>query len=143
MPITRAYLALLLTCLCAMASSPAAAGEKWALLIGIDSLRATQAGINPLKFAGADVAALQQELEKQGYRVTALRDSGAKREDVFGELVRFAAIVKPEDTFLLYYAGHGVRNKAINHKTYWLTYDATLDRLDVAGVRLPHLLDYV
>ncbi len=122
----------------------AAAAEKYAIVIGIDSLLYPQTGVAQLKFAVADAKAMQEILEtRHGYKVTPLFDSQAKRENVIAELSRLAFIAKPEDTILIYYAGHGLRNKTINQKTYWLTYDASVERLDVAGVRLPHLLDYV
>jgi uncharacterized caspase-like protein len=36
-----------------------------------------------------------------------------------------------------------VRNQIVNDKTYWLTYDAEVTRLDINGIRLEHLMDYV
>jgi hypothetical protein len=50
--------------------------------------------------------------------------------------------VKPDDLFLLFFAGHGLRDSAID-QTYWLTYDTKLDLLDNNGIRLSHLMDYV
>lgn len=117
--------------------------RKYALLIGLNRYAYPAVGIATLDYAKADVTALKKVLEQQGYEVTALWDEMAVREGIVRELSRHATIVAESDDFLLYYAGHGVRNKAINRKTYWLTYDAKLEALDIAGIRLPHLLDYV
>jgi hypothetical protein len=117
--------------------------RKYALLVGLNKYLYPTTGIPELEFAKADVTALASVLEQQGYEVVTLLNDHARREDVVAELSRHAALLNETDDFLLYYAGHGVRNKSVNLKTYWLTYDAQLEALDVSGIRLRHLLDYV
>lgn len=134
--------ALILT-LAAGAVLAQATGEKHALLIGIDGYKYPSSSIQTLRYAIADVNALEDALKRNGYYVTRLTEGDAEREDVVAALARYALRLRREDSFLLYYAGHGVRNKSINQRTYWLPYDATLDRLEVDGIRLPHLADYV
>jgi len=87
--------------------------RKWALLIGIDDYeRAT-----PLRFARADVRALAHSLEETcGFasgRIQLLDDGIRSREDVthtgiIGALENLAGQVHEEDTFLFYFAGHGI-----------------------------------
>src|SRR5262249_4737104 len=48
-----------------------------------------------------------------------------------------------QDTFLLYFSGHGVRNLQVNRAPYWVTYRTSLDVLDDEGIRLTYLLDYI
>ncbi len=117
------------------------AGQKYALLIGVAEYRFTASGITALQYPGKDVTDLAGVLLTQNYRITKLTNEDAKREDIITELDRHAQLVRKQDTFLLYFSGHGVRNR--NGRTYWLTYDANLTTLDVAGIRIGHLLDYV
>ncbi len=117
--------------------------KKYALLIGINSYRSVISGVQQLRYATLDVDTLEYILKQQGFEVTALVNNKAEREDILWELYRLAHLLEENDTFLLFFAGHGVRNRIVNDKTYWLTYDANLEVLDVAGIRLEHLLDYV
>ncbi len=117
--------------------------QKYALLIGLNDYLSVLEGVQQLTYAVSDVDTLEIILRNQGYKVTTLRNSSAERGRIIRELYKLASQLRENDWFLLYYAGHGVRNKIYNEKTYWLTYDADLRTLDVAGVRLNHLLDYV
>lgn len=128
---------LLLAC-----PTAANAGEKYALLIGTNSYQSV-ARIPELKYPEKDVDELKAALERQGFRVTALKGYMASRESIIRELARIASLAKRDDTFLLAFSGHGVRNEPVNKEPYWLTYTAQLDALDVQGIRLKHLLDYV
>src|SRR5437899_2791373 len=128
-------------------ASPAAAQvpqeRKFALLIGVNDYR-HPAQIPSLDYAVNDVTALAKELrDNQHYDVTVVWKDDAIRATIVDELYKFALRLRESDTFLLYFAGHGVRNTVLNQKTYWLTYDAHLDTLDSQGIRLEHLLDYV
>ncbi len=144
--LARAGCILLVVILCLAESAPAQAPprpKKYALLIGLDNYDEVE-GVTPLRFAVADANSLKEELALRGYdQVVALLNRDAEREDIVSELYRLASVIKKEDSFLLFYAGHGVRNTIVNDKTYWLTYDARLARLDVGGIRLEHLMDYV
>lgn len=135
--------ALLALCFAAPVAGQAPTPRKYALLVGLNKYLYPTTGIPELEFAKADVTSLSSVLEQQGYEVVSLLNDHARREDVVAELSRHAALLNETDDFLLYYAGHGVRNKSVNLKTYWLTYDAQLEALDVSGIRLRHLLDYV
>jgi uncharacterized caspase-like protein len=134
-----AALALLGLCGPALAQQ---APRKYALLIGLNRYLRPMS-VPPLKYAENDVSELKGVLEKRGYEVTAVRSDEASRGRVIAELYRLAGTVRDTDDLLIYYAGHGVRNRLASRKTYWLTYDADLEYLDVSGIRLQHLLDYV
>ena len=126
----------------ALPAAAQAPPKKHALLVGLDKyLRSLS--VPPLQFAQNDVRELKTVLEKRGFEVTMVLNSDASRARVLSELYRLADVVDEQDDFLLYYAGHGVRNRFPSKKTFWLTYDADLELLDATGIRLQHLLDYV
>lgn len=112
--------------------------QKHALVIGINKYVHTKAH---LSFAVADMKAMKQVLEAQGFRVTPLQDEDATRERILLELIRLARDVEPEDTLLIYYAGHGVLGPT--GTTYWLNHDGMPERPDLGGLRVMHMLDYV
>jgi hypothetical protein len=117
---------------------------RYALVIGLNEFRNLNGRLRPLQFATHDAREVAQVLERYNYRVTSLINVSAKREDIVGELNRLARVIRREDTFVLFFAGHGVQNASISDtSTYWLTYDARLDAPDVEGIRLEHLMDYV
>ena len=115
-------------------------GRRYALLIGVGGF--ARSSVPTLEFVSHDVAAMEKLLTDEGYEVTTIAKR-ADRRSIIEELYRHAVTLTDKDTFVLYYAGHGVRNVEINRKTYWLTYDAELAMLDVEGIRLEHLLAYV
>lgn len=120
----------------------AAEGKRYALLIGID--RYMSRAIPRLEYAERDVKEIEKELRKYGFEdVTVLDGTNASRTMVVGTLYKLAADVQENDTFLLYFAGHGMRSTLGRKPTYWLTYSAAVEQLDVEGIRLNHLLDYV
>ena len=117
--------------------------KKYALLIGINHYLSLSQGVPTLNYAVDDVDAMKDVLKQQGFEVTVRRNEDAERRKIVHELYRIAQLLNENDFFLLFFAGHGVRNKVFNNKTYWLTYDADLRALDAAGIRLNHLLDYI
>jgi len=130
--------------LCSLLTPLPVHAEKYALVVGLNEYQNVRAGIVELKYAIADVEAIDTQLKAIGYKTRLLPNDRANRKTIVRELNRFAHITKPEDTFLLYYAGHGVRRTTDETTTtFWLTYEAQLDALDDEGIRLSHLLDYV
>jgi hypothetical protein len=119
-------------------ASAQTAGRRYALLIGVNA--ALQSGVRKLNFVDNDVIELKRLMERQGYEVRTIQN---ERGDRAGIVYRHALALNERDTFVLYFAGHGVRNVEMNQKTYWLTDNADLRILDVHGIRLDHLLSYV
>ncbi|MGQ0429427.1 MAG: caspase family protein [Gammaproteobacteria bacterium] len=122
--------------------------QKYALLIGIDRYmhesRAEfrSAGIPALQFAARDAKHLKQRLESQGYITTELSNEYATRRALILNLLRMAEIVRPEDTFVLYYAGHGVRRQKTG-TVYWLNHDGDPVYPDIEGIRVKSLIELV
>ena len=116
-------------------------GKRYALLIGVNKYQSSK--IPSLAYVDNDIRDLQRVLTAQGYEVTTVPNDRAYRYAILKELYSHAARVTEADTFVLYYAGHGIRNVEINRKTYWVTYDTDLGQLDVDGIRLEHLVDYI
>jgi hypothetical protein len=117
---------------------------RYALVIGLNDFRNLAGRLQPLQFANQDASDVARVLESNQFKVTSLINTAAKREDIVGELNRLARTVRREDTFVLFFAGHGVQNATVSDtSTYWLTYDARLEAPDVEGIRLEHLMDYV
>lgn len=140
---TNVFVAIAVTMSVALpAAAEADAPKKYAILIGLNHYLAPR--VAELKYATDDASELKKVLDQQGYdQAIKLLDSDAERNKIVAHLSRMAAIVRPQDTFLLYFAGHGLRSTLGRAPTYWLTYDANIEQLEVAGIRLSHLLDYV
>lgn len=116
-------------------------GRRYALIVGVSN--SLNQGVPRLNFVDHDIEKLGDLLKREGYDVTTVPNEYANRERILRELYKHAVNLDEKDTFVLYYAGHGVRNVEVNRKTYWLTYDADLKMLDLQGIRLEHLLSYV
>lgn len=82
-------------------------GEQWLFAIGIDSYLFW----TPLKTAVNDAKAVKDVLLKRYHldqsRVIELYNDKATRKNILGALRDLAKRVKPEDSLLIYYAGHG------------------------------------
>lgn len=93
----------------------APSGDLYGLLIGVGQY--TDKKLTPLS-AAKDVGAVEQALagQKKLYRrseMTKLRDKEATRENILKEMDRLAKVVTPDDTFVLYFGGHGTSGKSI------------------------------
>ena len=125
----------------AVASADPEVGRRYALLIGVSDW--LKPGAQKLNWVDNDVVELGKLLQREGYKVTTVPNDRADRRRIVEELYKHARELSEKDTFVLYYAGHGVRNVEVNQKAYWLTYDADLSALDVEGIRLEHLFSYI
>lgn len=123
-------------------------GKRRALVIGLDASYSNVEGVGKLEYAEIDANAVAAELVKLGWeKPIPLIGAAAPRSAIINALLRLARDSAPEDTVLIYFAGHGVSLKwAKDGKkphTYWIMSDTTLGLLDVDGLRLEHLIDYV
>ena len=93
-------------------------GKFYALVIGNNDYK----NIPKLESAIVDAKAVGTLLEKEyGFRVTQLID--ANRYQILSELSRFRSVLTERDSFLVYYAGHGILDDDIQ-RGYWLPVDA-------------------
>jgi hypothetical protein len=91
-----------------------AASRLFVMAVGVDRYR------NPaltLRFAAADARSVSEALREgaaglfAATEVTLLTDEAASRAGILAALERLAREVGPQDTFLLYLAGHGVKTE--------------------------------
>jgi len=123
----------------------------YALLIGINDYE--RESVRNLRFAVADVLALRHVLttrmglDARNCMVLShpANDGGAspRRAEVLRALARFStAPMRPEDTFLLYFAGHGF---AADNTSYLLTFDSnpeTPELLEDTAIPLERVRQY-
>lgn len=98
-------------------------GRYYALIVGINAYRY----IDKLNTAINDSKSLATILEqKYGFEITTVLDQAATRERILNELNNLRSKLKPNDSLLIYYAGHGYHDKVAD-ASYWLPVDAMLD----------------
>ena len=101
-------------------------GEQWVLTIGIDSYLSWPR----LKTATNDAKALKKVLLERYHinssRVIELYDENATRKNILGTLRDLTRKVKPEDSLLIYYAGHG-HIDSITKKGSWIPVESGTD----------------
>lgn len=98
--------------------------RKIAVLVGIDNY--VDERIPALENARRDVDAVARVLEQRlGYETLIVRDAG--REAVVGLLNRLALQVRPQDSVVVYYAGHGTVVDGTN-QGYWIPATADAER---------------
>ncbi|MCO6419003.1 caspase family protein [Siccirubricoccus sp. KC 17139] len=96
------------------AAPPPDAGRLLVLAIGVDHYANPELN---LRFAVADARTVAETLKRNGQdlfrsvEVTLLTDAEASRAGVLAALDRLAEQARPEDTFVLYIAGHGLRTE--------------------------------
>ncbi|MGI9315688.1 MAG: caspase family protein [bacterium] len=121
-----------------------AEATDFALVIGISKYDydGTREGIISLEYPDDDALELKEVLESKGYTVFSRVDDDAEREDIISAFVQLRDLITEDDSFILFFAGHGMRDARIG-QTFWLTHDAKLSNLDHNGIRLSHLMDYI
>ena len=105
---------------------------KVAVLAGVGRY-ASRSGLTGLRFPAHDVDMMQAELEKQGYKVVALKDQEATRGAIEQSLADAKDLVDQNSgTILFFFSGHGFADDGQN---YLATYEAAAANL--AGSGLP------
>jgi len=98
-------------------------GAYQALIIGINNYQDDK--IPDLKTAVNDAQAMSELLSKKyGFTVTLLLDQKATKKAIYQALRGLALSTKPDDSILIYYAGHGDLDRAFNDG-WWIPVDAT------------------
>ncbi|WP_282012213.1 caspase family protein [Nitrospina watsonii] len=101
--------------------APSMEGRYHALIIGINHYR----HLPPLQTAIHDAEEVERILrDHYGFATTLLVDAG--RDAIMDAFNRIRSQLTADDHFLIYYAGHGQFDKAVN-KAYWLPADAKPD----------------
>jgi len=91
-----------------------AAARLFVMAVGVDRYRNPQLA---LRFAVADAVTVAQTLRDgaaglfSATEVTLLTDEAATRDGILAALERLSREIGPQDTFLLYLAGHGVKTE--------------------------------
>lgn len=118
------------------AASGVGAGERVALLIGIDSYGAPSLALdNPVN----DVAALDAALAGLGFRVT--RAINPDRQDLTAAMDKFEAEMARADIALVFFAGHGVQISGENHLLTAGYTKLTLDEVERESLTMTELRD--
>jgi uncharacterized caspase-like protein len=97
-----------------VAQAPGGAGRLILVAVGVDAY--ADASLN-LRFAVADARTVAEGMRGGGARlfretrVTLLTDRDATRDNILRALAEAAEVAAPEDTFVLYIAGHGIRTE--------------------------------
>jgi hypothetical protein len=127
------------------AVAPFAPGRFYALVIGINEYK----NLPRLKTAEADAQAVAAVLrERLGFEVELLLN--ATRQQIVGALNRYRRELDSTSNLLIYYAGHGYFDRAVE-KAYWLPVNAALqDNVDwisaddvtvnIKGISARHIL---
>ncbi len=105
---------------------PIQPGNNFALVIGIDDYPSP---LPRLKTAVNDAKSFAGLLSsKYGFEVTTLLNRDATRDKILGAITHFRKSLAENDSFLIYYGGHGSYDRA-TEKGYWLPVDADSDPL--------------
>lgn len=131
------------------ATPPAGIGETYgprrvALLIGIDTYEDPE--LTGLRFAAKDaedMARVLQDPERGGFDEVVLLTGRVDRADFDGALAHASSSLEPQDTLLIFYAGHGTLESdgSSPSQLYLLTSEARLDRAWETGIPLDRLED--
>lgn len=106
-------------------------GKYYLLNIGINSY----AEVRQLNNARPDSVALQEllianyQFESGGGQLIPLLDEAATRGNIYQSLAKLAQIIQPNDSLLVYFAGHGIYNETWN-QGFWIPVDGQPDRFD-------------
>lgn len=113
-----------------------------ALIVGVLSWR--DARLHGFPTAGRRDAALVALLGRRGVpssKVTFLRDAQATRASIERAFAAHVAATAPDETLLVYYAGHGAR--VDDGRAYCLPYDAVSGQADRTGWAMKSIVDAV
>ncbi|WP_197455908.1 SUMF1/EgtB/PvdO family nonheme iron enzyme [Stieleria neptunia] len=99
------YLLIAVAASMVLASAASAQGRKVAVLVGVNEYQ--KPAFTSLRFARADVEAVDAELKKLGFTTTLLRGPEATRTRIEDTIDRVVAPLGKDDLMLVMLAGHG------------------------------------
>lgn len=87
-------------------------GNKYALLVGVSKFKYPKSkknplGVTPIQTAGEDVDAIEEILEKNGFKITSLKDESATKNNILSEMSELKGKVTPSDSVVVYISTHG------------------------------------
>ena len=118
-----------------------AAGDKYAVVVGIARYSDSSGGITSLQFSDRDAQEFRDFLLSPGGgsfpkdNVRLLLNEDATSQNVRSALFTFLTKAQPQDEVVLYIAGHGAPDPNDPRNLYLLTYDTKLD--DMGGTAFP------
>jgi uncharacterized caspase-like protein len=120
----------------------ARAANKFALVIGINEYE--HESVTNLQYAVKDAETIRRllikELKYDEKDIIFLPNSLATRENILGQYYVLKEKMNIGSEFILYFAGHGIRdmNVPVGQKveSYWLTYKTNFEQIEMEGIRL-------
>lgn len=140
----RCFIALAAVAVAAI--STAQFGRNWALVIGVESFESEDVASVP--FAVADARSVADSLIRSGYPaeqvvlMTSDVTSGGLRPSnvhVIEQIDRLAQRIQPEDSFLLYYVGHGITREGRHFLATVNTRMSTVNTLELTTLSVEAL----
>ncbi len=118
------------------------AANKFALVIGINEYQ--HAVVTNLQYAVEDAETIKnlliEELKYDEKYVKCLTNKLATRENILSQYYDLRAKMDIDSEFILYFAGHGIRDMDVvvgeARDSYWLTYKADFAEIETEGIRL-------
>lgn len=110
-------------------------GKRWGVVIGIDNYQQ----ISPLNYAVNDAKAVGNKLTDLGFdEVTYLENEAATKSGIERTLNELANRVGPEDTVVVFFAGHGHTSEMPNGSRmgYWVPFDGKMDQAIATGISM-------
>ncbi|MCX7821406.1 MAG: caspase family protein [Brevinematales bacterium] len=112
-------LLLLFLTSCSLFNFETGDGRKYATIYGIEDY----ANVNDLKYCVEDAVSLESFLRNNGFTVRMKTNNTATKLNISNDIVETIASLKPEDTYVFYFSGHGMRSNLLS---YIVPYDANV-----------------
>jgi hypothetical protein len=118
------------------------AGQSWALIVGVSHFSVKSGAPPDLPAAAFDAKQLAEELPKRGFRpdnIRLLTDDQATLEQIRTSLGDFAALAKPDDFLLVFFATQGFHDPASPEKVYLAASDTQSLKLGATALEISEL----
>ncbi|HHD72913.1 MAG TPA: hypothetical protein ENL02_03265 [Epsilonproteobacteria bacterium] len=133
--ITQTIVAILVSIL---AVTVAVDAKSYALLVGINHYQ----NVQKLGGAVSDAEELGKLLKKQGVNtIKVLLDEQASKQSILSELSRIAHTIKKDDTFYMFFSGHGTSLEDKSSQSLFQKETKLLTLLENSGALLPYDFD--
>jgi len=110
-------------------------GKRWGVVIGINNYQQ----IPSLNYAVNDAKAVGDKLHDLGFdEITYLENEAATKSGIEGTLNELVNKVGPEDTVVVFFAGHGNTLEMPNGSRmgYWVPYDGNMEQAIATGISM-------